>query len=265
MTEEEKKAAEAQANEKKEADAAFETSLEGLSDEEKDAKRNEREGQSNDNGIDYEAELKLEREAREKAERKLAGKRFKESEEQRKEREAREAAGEEDLDEEDLDEDKPLTGKQLQQILAKERAETTKTLQSTQIENIAKAMAKSDAEKNLIIEIHKNRSFPPHLSLQDQLEEAYVIANRKKLIGERNEALRALRGKQGANDGGETSHHESLKLPNGSKLPASQEATLKHSGFVLNTSTKLYEKVLKNGSKIIHDPKTKKNTFQKAR
>jgi hypothetical protein len=257
MTDEEKQAvetakAEAEAiaqAEKEAADAEFEASLEGLSDEEKAAKLAEKEAQNVDNKPDYDAELKKERDAREKAEKALAEKRFKDSQNKKR-----------DDDPEDLD--KPLTRKELQEVLISERQENQKIIQSTRIDTIAKSLSGSEAEKNLIIEIHKNRTFPSHLSLEEQLEESYVIANRKKLIGERNEALRALKGKDGVNRNPATTHQETR--PGSEPKIAPQDAqAFKDAGFVWNGTSRQYEKKLSNGDLLVRDSKTKQTRIIK--
>ena len=237
-----KEEAEAQAKADKEAqDAEFEAEIADLSDEEKEAKRATRNAPQH---LDYEAELKREREAREKAEKALADRRFKESEQRRKEKEA---GGTGD------DDEKPLTANQLEEILSRERETTQKEVQSLRIYEIAKGLATSEAERNLIVEIHKNRSFPAHLSLEEQLEEAYAIANRKKLIGERNEALRALRGKDGVNKDTATTHRDAPKAGEPKLSPADQQA-IKGAGFSWNGTNRRYEKKLSGGRILVRKP-----------
>ena len=256
MTDEEKQKAEtakaeaeakAQA-EKEKADADFEAEIADLSDEEKEVKRAEKEALNPDN-IDYEAELKKEREAREKAEKALADKRFKDAEKKRKE-----GGGEGNDDAED--DDKPLTAKELQNILAKEREITQKDLQVTRISDIARKLAGSDAEASLIVEVHKNRSFPSHLTLEEQVEEAYVIANRKKIMGQNSELKRALKGKDGIVTNSAGTHQD---VPKGGEptLSGADAQAIKVAGMVWNGVSRQYEKKLSNGSLLIRDSRTK--------
>ena len=250
--------------EKKIADSTFEASLEGLSDEEKNTKRTEREGLNTNKPIDYEALLKEEQERADKAEDALSKKRFAESEKRRKEKEAREALGEEHLDEEVDEDDKPLTQKALREILDREEHKTNVKLMSKDIEKFAEAISTSEAEKKLIILKHSQMTFPSDYSLEDQIEATFSFVNRKKFIGERNEALRAIRGKNSTNGGGESVHHDPVDLNKGEpKLPPAQASNLKNSGFEWNNGTKLYEKKLPNGAVLIHNHKTKQNYFQK--
>lgn len=262
MTEEEKKKAEEAEAKKKEAEAAFESSIENLSEEEKETKRKEKEGQDNDNQIDYKAELEKAEEKRKKAEKALAQKRFGESEKERKEREARE-----DVDNQDDEDDKPLTSKQLQAILARERQETNARLNSSQIEKMATAIASSDDERKLIILRHKELSFPDDYTLEDQIEATYAFVNRKKLIGQKNEALRALKNKEGISRTAESAHHESAEIKGEPKLPDSTRSILKQSGYVWNNASKSYEKPLTGagGRKLVYDHKTGKTSQAKTK
>ncbi|MEK7578128.1 MAG: hypothetical protein AAB456_00185 [Patescibacteria group bacterium] len=261
MTEAETQAAlEAEAQAKAEAEAAkaaedaeFEASIADLSDEEKEAKRAERQAQMHPDNQDYEAELAREREARKKAEDALADRRFKESERKRKEED--EGTG-------DNPDDKPLTASQLEQILSRDREANRKEVRNVQATEIAGKLATSEVEKNLIVEVWKNRTFPEHLTLDEQIEEAYAIANRKKLIGERNEALRALRGKDNINTNPAATHHDAPKAGAPKLSPADQTATTA-AGFIWNGVTRRYEKKLARGLLII-DPQTKKTRLIKA-
>jgi len=243
MTEEEKAKLEAEEAEAK-ANAQDEESAKDDESEEED-----KSNKSSDK-IDYETELAKEREAREKAEKAAADTAF-------KLREAKRQNKDEDYDD---DEEKPLTAKELQSILANERQATQKALQEQRIGEIASKLTTSEAERNLVIEIHKNRQFPSHLSLEDQLEEAFVIANRKKLIGERNEALRALKAKGSANDNPSGTYHEAPKAGE-PKMASADIASLKAIGYAWNG--RVFEKKLKNGV-LQYDPKTKKTTLIKS-
>ncbi len=239
MTEEEKAAIAAA----EQANAEFEASLDGLSDEEKAAKRTEfatqRDAKSAPSHIDYEAELKKEREARDRAEKALAERRFKDAEAKR----AANTAGQDD--------EKPLTAYELRAVLDEERQMNQSLIQENRIAETAKKLATSDTEAALIIEIHKNRTFPAHLSLDEQMEEAYVIANRKKLIGERNEALRALRGKNSVDNNPAGTHHDAPRNP--VEIAPTTKAVLLQQGFTENRILNRYEKKLANGKLLIAD------------
>lgn len=196
------------------------------------------EAKDTDNEIDYDAEIEKERKG--KPDPLKAKDAFKERNEKRKEPE-------------DDEDDKPLTKKDLQAILASERVER----RSEEALAVARGMAGSDKEAQLIVEKWKNRTFPPTLSLTEQIEESYAITHRKKLIGERNEALRALAGKETVNKNPATAHQEGQKGTEPKMAPNDLRA-IQAAGFAFNSTTRRYEKKLSNGSTLIRDPKTKK-------
>lgn len=155
-------------------------------------------------------------------------------------------------------EEKPLTRKDLLEVEEKVRSEMRKD----RALELAKGMAGSDKEAELIVEKWKNRSFPEHLTLSEQIEEAFVITHRKKLMGERNEALRALKGKRMVNTDAASTHQEEKK-PGEPKIPPQDAQAFKASGFVWNGTSRQYEKKLPNGDLLIRDSKTKETRLIK--
>ena len=198
-----------------------------------------------DTKIDFEAKLKTERERAEKAEKAVADVSFKLREEKRK----REEAGEED-------DNKYLTAEQLESRLADERQKIQKDLTRQEAQRLAGNYTSDEAEKNLIIEIHKNRSFPEDMPLEEQIKESYAIANADRIIGENKELRRALRGKGGINNDPSSSHKDGLPASQ-PKLDPGEKSVLIQSGFTLNNQTRRWEKKINNGKNIlIKDPKT---------
>lgn len=165
---------------------------------------------------------------------------------------------EEDEDESSEDEDKPLTRKDLADI----EARAYKRAQAERAREIADTMATSPKQAELMIEVFKNRTFPPHLSLKDQMEEVYAIVNRKKLIGERNEALRGLKGKDGVNRNAAQPHQKG-KLGSPAKIAPNDLSAITAAGYKLNTTSQVYEKKLGGGQTLVYDPKSKKNYIRK--
>lgn len=249
MTTEEQKAAElAQAEAKAKADAEEKAKAERETDEEREAR--EAEELKARSQVDHEAELKRERERREAAEKAAADASF-------KLREARRKGEVKDEEGEEIDEDKPLTAKQLQEILLKDRQQTRKELQSEIISEKARKLANSESEAQLIIEIHKNRIFPEGLSLDEQLEESFAIANRKPLLAKNEELKRALRSGDTALHDGAGTHRDSPALDE-PKSNSSDVQALKAAGFSWDGKTRLFVKQLAGGKKILtYDPKTK--------
>ncbi len=190
------------------------------------------------------AQLQKEREAREKAEKAAADLAFKKRDRKRQVEEVEEV--------ESGDEDRPITHRQLEDILAKQRDQERKALMSDRIDQLADTIAETGTEKELIVEMHKNRAFPSHLSLKEQLEECYIIANKKKILGQNAELKRALKGKGGVTSDG-SSTHQDPPASSAPKLAAGDSAELARVGFHWNASTKRFEKKLPNGSLLVKD------------
>lgn len=189
----------------------------------------------------HRTELQKERERAEKAERALAEARYKESE--RKRRDA-ETLGLPD------DEDKPLTRKELDAALAADRERTKKELLAGTIAQEARKLAKSDAEAEHIIEVHRNRVFPEGTSLIEQLEEAQAIANRRINRVRTEQLERGLRSKETAttDSGGTYRIPPKAGEPN---LPEQDLIALKQDGFVWNGTDRVFEKKLSSGKRIV--------------
>ncbi len=158
----------------------------------------------------------------------------------------------EDDSEDDLD--KPLTRRDRAAIVAEAR----KDVQKEQALTIARGMAGSEKEALVIAAKWGNRTFPDGMSLQDQLEEAYAITHRKKLIGTANEAMRALKAKSGVKTDSSSAQRDATPgvAP---KQSSADAAAYKQAGFVWDSSKRLYKKPLKGGRLHLYkDPKSKK-------
>lgn len=215
-------------------------------DESEDEDKSEdKKSSSTDEELDLDAELEAERKAGE-PDPTIAKKAFKEREGKREE-------GAEDEEDESANADKPLTQKDLDNALARDRRER----QRDDALVIAKEMAGSEKEAELIVAKWANRTFPRTLTLREQIREAYVITHAKKLIGERDEAMRGLKGKHGVNKNPASAHKEGDKNPTEPKLPPADAAAIRASGFSWSTVNRRYEKKLPNGRLLIRDPKTK--------
>lgn len=253
--EEEAKAEETAKAEKEAQDAEFEESLKDLSDEEKEAKREEQKKALNSKTEpDYKAlaeeekqKANDEKERADAAERALADDRYKASEAKRK--------VEEDTTEEE--EKEPLTKKDYEAGRAKDRQENQKQIQKAQAQTIVEKLTDNADEQEYVLEIHKNRIFPEHLSLQDQLEESHAIANKDKWKGERDEALRKAKGDKGVNDDAAGAHRKPPASQAGEpSMSAEDKQMLVNKGWKWNTTNKRYEKTTSSGILLYRDPKT---------
>jgi len=169
---------------------------------------------------------------------------------------------EQDGDDSDDDGDKPVTVKDMKSMRDEWRSEFQREALEDRARNIGKTFGGSDKEVDLMIAKWKNRQFPSDMPLQEQIEEMYGAVHAKRLIGERNEALRALKGKQGVNTNASASHQEKPKVGEPKISPADAQA-IKLAGFSWNGTSKRYEKKLPNGNVLIRDSKTKKVSLVK--
>ena len=90
--------------------------------------------------------------------------------------------------------------------------------------------------------------------------EVYGATYAKKLIGEKNEALRALRNKGRVNKDGSSAHQDGHQSKGSPKLPPKDIAAIKAAGFEWKNNR--FEKQLANGGMLVKDPKTGKVVYQ---
>lgn len=196
--------------------------------------------------LDLDKELEKERGG--KPDKKKAGEAFKE----------RQAKREDSTDTEE-DDDRPLTVREANALLAKDRQDRLSESALT----YARALAGSDKEAELIVAKWQNRSFPTNLSLSEQIEECYAITHRKKLIGERNEAMRGLKNRRGVNTAAANTHRDA-PTGNAPKTSGAEAQAFIAAGMTLNPKTRMWEKKLANGNTMVRDPKTKETRIIKA-
>jgi len=193
--------------------------------------------------IDYDAELEIEKK-RGKPDPEKARKAFQERHEKVKE-------------EDEVEDEKPLTKAQLEEILSSRTEIIRKEVYADRISEIANELASDPKEALLMVEIHKNRTFPQGLSLRDQLEEAQAIANRKKLISTNNELKRALLSKDTASKDTANAQIDPMES-NAPKMSANDAQAYVRAGYKFNSKDRVYERKLPNGKILVKDPKTKK-------
>lgn len=219
------------AKEEEQADA------EVAKDEETEAKAGETESKEEPKATELDIDAELEKERKGRPDPNKAKEAFKKREEKR---------------EEDTDEEKPLTRKELEQILANER----KLGVRDSVLTVAQSLTSNPKEAELLVLKWENRTFPSNLSLAEQMEEVYVITHKNKIIGENKELKRALRGKAGVNTNPAGTHQDPPKGTEPQLSPADAHA-IKAAGFVWNGTSRQFEKKLKDGSTLIRDSKSK--------
>ncbi len=195
--------------------------------------------------IDYDAELE--------AENKRAPDLKKAAEAYKKRHEKKE---EEPIEGEVDDEDKPITRKDLDAILAQKTQQIRKETYSERIVEIASGLASSDAEAKLIVAIINNRQWPESLTLKEIGEEAYAIANRKRLLSQNSELARALRSKETASKETATTFRDG-QPGSAPKMSSADAESYKRAGFVYDGKDRLWKKKMPNGKTLAKDPKTK--------
>lgn len=238
-----------------EEDTALELDADDDSAEDEEEQISEDEGEdestsdeeSEDEPIDYKAQLEIEKQRNDKLQTKLAGESF-------KQRENKRVAKEIDENEEEEDEDKPLTKREMREMFASMQ----KTGNADRINEIAGTIASNDDERELIVQIHANRSFPASMPIREQLEEAHAIANRKRLVSKNKELVRALNGKQNVSRvsaGGGSGRTENASP----KKHAEIIRVMKRQGYVWDSSRGVLKKTV--GKKTVYlDPATRKRT-----
>lgn len=197
------------------------------------------------------ADLEKERAAREKAEKALA----KQAYDTRKGRRATAddaGAGDGGDGQATDDDDRPLSRKEYKELREQDRKLTL----TREAETLAANMSTNPTMRDLIIEKWKNRSFPADLTLQEQIEECYLAANKKRILGENNELKRALRGKNGINRDASGSQQDVSANSSAPKLPANDAREIARLGFKWNPTVRRFEKTLSNGNMIVKDQKT---------
>lgn len=208
-----------------------------------------------DKDVDWEKVARDEQDARKKAEEALARKRFKQSKRQREE-----AEPEYDEDEDGDEEGKPLTSKDVERILAQDRAERRKESQANEAVTIAKDLAGSDEEASAIVAIFNRRTWPEDMPLQDQLKEAYYIAHGPRLLAKHDELRRSLRSKTTKKKAGSENTHPDAPRANEPKMSPTDKAEFHRLGFAWDG--KRYVKTLANGRKMVRDVKNKRTFIE---
>lgn len=208
--------------------------------------------EENESGIDYKALLLAEKERTEKAERALASDRYNAS--KRKREETKEE------DDEESDDDKPLTKKDLQNLLQRERQATQKVLEETRALDIARQHTSSEDEAQASVLYWKTRVVPTG-NIEEDILFAIGGLNNRKVKARNDELMRALKSKDGVSRDTATTHRDSM-TSGAPKLSKGDEASMKRAGFAYDNKAKVWKKKLPNGKFLIKDPKSKKLIVQ---
>lgn len=195
--------------------------------------------------FDYDQELEDEKK-RGKPDPDLAGKAFVDR------KKKREDAGADD----DADDDKPLTKKDIAAIEARVERKALTGQALTTARALTGRHANSEKEAQLIVARWGNRTFPAGVPLSEQIEEVYAGLHRKRLMGERDEALRGLKAKDGIVRNAAGAHQRPAGGPE-PKISVADLSAIKAAGYSFNSASRRYEKKLTSGDILVRDPKTK--------
>lgn len=199
--------------------------------------------------IDYDAVIAEERKRREEVEAKLA-----ETREKARERIQKKHESEENMDV-DNDEDRPITSKELKEILAEDRKERQQEAQISSVRSAAKDIASSDAETNAIVEYYKGRIVPTG-NVEEDVLAAYAVLHARSSTQKISELRRALQSKTNASKDTATTHVD-VSRTSEPKLTGQDAQAIKAAGYKWDGKTSTYTKPI--GKKVLHyDPKTKK-------
>lgn len=173
----------------------------------------------------------------------------------RKAKKVEDSQDEDEAETEDEDDDnKPITRAEAR----KQREEDRRLMLEGQALSTARGFGVSEKKAQLIVAVWRNRGFPENMSLSDQLDEAYAIANRKTLVSERNEAMRVARNRGGVTEAAAESHRDS-QTTGEPKLPEGEKRALAAAGFVYDAAKRMYKKPLRGGKMFLYrDPKSGK-------
>ncbi len=191
-----------------------------------------------------EAQLQKEKDAGDAKDKIIADQAFKLREKQRKD---------DIVDDPDEEPEKGMTRTEVQAMMDSQN----KANKSNEIDEIVSLMSDNDKERELIKLTHKNRTYPAHLSMKEQLKEAYLVANKGKIVGENQELKRALSGKKNASTDASATHQDSPKGGEPKFAKPADKAELARQGWKWNGTTKRHEKEMNGGTLVRHkDGKT---------
>lgn len=153
------------------------------------------------------------------------------------------------------EDEKPLTRKEMQDLLLKERQAAQKEFQEAKALEIARGLTSSESEAQAALLYWKSRVIPTG-DLNADISFAVGGLNHKKVVAKNLELARALRGRDGVTTDFAGTYRDA---PEGTepKLDASTKASYTRAGFTYDTKDKVWKKKLPSGKFLIKDPRTK--------
>ncbi len=163
-------------------DASTSEEFEESAETESDGIENQSEEESNNDNIDFEAELEKERQ-------RLGNKIDKERQKRI-----------------DAEKNKGLSREEVEKIIEEKTSQSEKRILRSRAELIAERLSGSTAERDLILH-HYDNSIIPSGNIEEDIEKAFALANRKKVSSQMSELKKAAQSKKniiiGNSDGGQ--------------------------------------------------------------
>lgn len=171
-----------------------------------------------------------------------------------RERFEKKAKREEEEPEEDVDEDdRPLTRREMMEMLAEQNHRTNLENQADSIQKLSEEYAQTTQEAELIRSIHANRIFPVGMSLREQMAEAAAIANVKRTEARNAELARKIQSQNTVSRNTATTHRDP-QAGTEPDLAPDLKASMVRAGFTYNSTSRRYEKKLPNGTTLVKEP-----------
>lgn len=156
-------------------------------------------------------------------------------------------------EEEEDDDDRPITRREMAQMLAENLHKTTIQTQQDKIVEISKSLSESEQEAELIRSIHSNRVFPDGMPLAEQLMEARAIANARRVEVQNAELVRKVQSQNTVSRNTATTYRDPQRSLE-PELAPDLKASMTRAGYTYNNNLKRYEKVLPNKKILVKEP-----------
>lgn len=150
------------------------------------------------------------------------------------------------------DGDRPLTRRELEELLARHEQRLVVETQEDKLVKFSEEIAGTPQEAELVRAIHANRIFPTGMSLREQLEESYAIANVKRIAARNEELKRKIASQQTASRNTATTHRDPQAALEPDMAP-DLKASMVRAGYAFNSTTRRYEKKLPNGKVLVKE------------
>jgi hypothetical protein len=163
-------------------------------------------------------------------------------------------------DDEIDDDDKPLTMKQWKALESKREEALIKKQETLRAGDIVKLYTDNESEAEYVLELFSNRVFPDYMTTEEKVEEAYLIANKGRILSENKELARALKNKDNVNRQAPSVFRKKLADNTIPTMSEQDKAEYARAGFKYVSANKRWEKPLDNGKILVKDPVTKQTS-----